>query len=96
MNANTSLFDSIDLLNDSEIIERIKGDYYIDEALVIAKEILIKRGVPIPMVEEGYVKPKITFRQSHPIWYWTFVGAICTAVGRFLKEPFKQLLNFLF
>ena len=86
MSINNSLYESIDLLNDSEIVERIKGEYYNDDALIIAKEILLKRGVPIPKVEEGYVKPKITFRQSHPIWYWTFVGAGLTMLLRLVKH----------
>ena len=86
---NFSLHQTIDMLSDGEIIERIKGNYYSDDALSIAKEILVKRGVPVPEVEEGYIKPKFKFRESHPIWYWTFVGAGVTMVLRLIK----QLLN---
>ena len=96
MNTNSSLYNSIDSLNDSEIVERIKGNYYTEEALLVAKEILSQRGVPIPMIEEGYVKQTTSFRQSHPFWYWIFVATICSAILRFLSEPLKQLLNSLF
>ncbi len=86
MENKSALYDAIEKLNDDEIVERIKSDYYNDEALIIAKEILVQRGLQVPTVEEGYIKPKITFRESHPIWYWTFVGAGITMFLRLIKH----------
>jgi hypothetical protein len=86
MNPNSSVYQAIDRLNNEEIVEKIRGNYYNDEVLVVAKEILLMRGVAIPAVEEDYIKPKIPFRKSHPIWFWTFFGAVATAFGRLIKQ----------
>jgi hypothetical protein len=79
-----SLYNSIDLLNDSEILDRIKGNFYSDDALLIATEILTKRGVPVPHVQADFIKPTIPFRTRHPFIFWMLFSIVTTLVLRFI------------
>jgi hypothetical protein len=83
---NSELFENLNKLSDEEISLRVKGGYYTNEAHNVAVEVLKSRGLPVPEVQEGYIEPKIPFRKSHPIWFWTFVGAFATAFGRLIKQ----------
>jgi hypothetical protein len=82
----SELFQNLNRLSDEEISLRVKGGYYSDEANNVAVEILKSRGLAVPEVIEGYIEPKVPFRKSHPIWFWTFVGAFGTAFGRLIKQ----------
>ena len=80
------LYESLNKLNSSEIVERIKMDSYADDAKEVANHILNERNIPIPTFEENYSSPKIPFRKSHPIWFWTFFSAGVTILTRLIHK----------
>ncbi len=80
------LYDSLNKLTSSEIVERIKMNNYADDAKAVAIHILNERNIPIPNFEENYTSPKIPFRKSHPIWFWTFFGASVTILIRLIHK----------
>ena len=81
-----NIWDNLNRLSDEEISTAVKGGHYTEEFNAVAIEILKKRGIPVPEVEIGYVKPKVPFYKSHPIWFWTFTGAILSALGRWINK----------
>jgi hypothetical protein len=80
------IWDNLNRLSDEEIYEKVKGGHYTEEFNTVAIEILKQRGLSVPEVKEGYVKQKIPFRKSHPIWFWTFTGAIISALVRWINQ----------
>ena len=83
---NNDLYDSLNKLNSDEIGEKIKMGYYAEDARATAISILNERNIPIPVFEENFSSPKIPFRKSHPIWFWTFFSAGVTILTRLIHK----------
>ena len=80
------LYEKINKLTDDEISKKVKGGHYNDDANSIAVAILKQRGLNVPPLEEGCIEPKIPFYKSHPIWFWTFVGAGFTILRHAIEK----------
>jgi len=82
---NSALYETINRLNNEEIIKRLQQKYYTEEAKTIALHILDERNNVDPIAKEKFIE-SIPFYKRHPIWTFTVVGAITTALGRAIKN----------